>query len=202
MNPGESEPLTAGWVLLLGGGQGRRAGGPKALKLLDGRPWWRWQAERVAGDGLRPLAVLHPDAWQSPEPPQPGEAAISDPSEPAFLSLKRGIVRVPFGVPLWVLPIDCPWPGKTVLTQLQAPLASGAWLAVVPQAVDPDGRLRGGHPLGLSPLAVEQLRAIPWEIAVETRLDHWLRAHSDQTLRLTVQDPAVLANHNLNGIDR
>ncbi len=202
MNPAEGEPRNRWWALVLGGGQGRRAGGPKALKLLNGRPWWRLQAERVAADGLRPLSVLHPGAWQSPEPPQPGEAVVSDPDEPAFLSLKRGIAHIPPGVALWVLPVDCPWPGMSLLARLQASLASGDWLAVVPQALDQEGRLRGGHPLGLSPLAVEQLQAIPWEIAAETRLDHWLHARSDQVLRLAVQDPAVLANHNLNGIDQ
>lgn len=202
MKAAEVEPLTGSWALVLGGGQGRRAGGPKALKLLNGRPWWRLQVEHIAADGLRPLSVLHPDAWLSPEPPQPGEAVTSDPSDPTFLSLKRGIAQIPPGVALWVLPVDCPWPGQAVLAQLQAPLATGDWLAVVPQALDQEGRMRGGHPLGLSALAVEQLRAIPWENAAETRLDHWLRARSEQVLRLTVDDPAVLANHNLNGIDQ
>lgn len=188
--------------MLLGGGHGRRAGGPKALKLVDGRPWWRLQVERVAADGLRPLAVLHPGAWDAPEPPLPGEAVAADPDEPPFLSLRRGLAQVPAATPLWVLPVDCPWPGAAVAAALRAAQAAGPWLAVIPQASDASGRLRGGHPLALSADAVARLRQLTAAQAAATRLDHWLRDHADQVLRLAVADPAVLANHNLNGINQ
>ncbi len=156
----------------------------------------------MAAAGLRPLAVLHPLAWHSPEPPLPGEAVASDPEEPAFQSVRRGLTPISQGAALWVLPVDCPWPGEGVLAQLQAQLATGRWLAVQPQALDETGLLRGGHPLGLSAEAVALLRALPEELAAQTRLDHWLRAHAERVLRLTVAERAVLANHNLNGIDQ
>lgn len=202
MSSAAPDPPPQPWALLLGGGQGRRAGGPKALKLVNDRPVWRLQCERMAAAGLRPLAVLHPLAWHSPEPPLPGEAVASDPEEPAFQSVRRGLASVPPGAALWVLPVDCPWPGAAVLALLQAELAAGSWLAVQPQALDETGQLRGGHPLGLSAEAVTLLRALPAELAAQTRLDHWLRARAERVLRVTLAERAVLANHNLNGIDQ
>ncbi len=207
-------PAQRDWALLLGGGQGQRAGGPKALKLVDGRPWWRLQCEAMLADGLAPVAVLHPGAWLGGEPPQTAAAAgtngdqaaicavPSDPAEPAFCSLLRGLQALPSGCGTWMLPVDCPWPGAAALQPLLPAIGSGSFWAVVPVARAADGRWRGGHPVWLSARAVAELRSLTDLARTEGRLDEWLRRRTTEVARIAVADAAVLANYNLDGTSR
>lgn len=196
-------------VVLLGGGQGRRAGGPKALKLVSGRPWWRLQCEAIQADGLTPLAVLHPDAWRCAEPPaahgapeSPPTAVRSDPDEPAFDSLLRGLQALPKHRGAWILPVDCPWPGLGALQPLAQAMDSSLFWAVLPVAETPEGAWRGGHPVWLSASAVSDLCDLTGSDRTQGRLDEWLRRRTAQVARIRVADVSVLANHNLDGISR
>lgn len=207
-------PLQRAWALLLGGGQGKRAGGPKALKLVDGRPWWRLQVQAMARDGLTAVAVLHPDAWQSSEPLDPEASSEdsahpalcltvrSDPAEPAFGSLLRGLEALPPAVATWVLPVDCPWPGAAALRPLTQAIEGNRFWAVLPEAQDGDGSWRGGHPVWLSERAVAELRTLAGTARSDGRLDEWLRRRGSEVARVQVADAAVLANHNLDGFSR
>lgn len=201
-------------VVVLAGGQGKRAGGPKALKMVAGRPWWRLQCEAIATDGLAPVAVLHPDAWSCSEPPpstpeqQPWAAPApvmvvsSEPVEPAFHSLLRGLRALPSGQGAWVLPVDCPWPGAAVLHPLTPAIESDRFLAVIPIALTADGSWRGGHPVWLSAAAVHMLLGPAAGDPSHHRLDEWMRGHTDQVARIAVAENSVLANYNLDGISK
>ena len=167
-----------------------RAGGPKALKLRDGQFLWRWQCERLVQLGARPLAVLHPSAWQ------PGQVR-ADPDAPLFASLLAGLAAVPPG-DVWVLPVDCPCPPRAVWVALLAAAreceARGrSWLAIQPEL---DGR--GGHPVLISAAWRAELMSLS---PTSARLDHVLAA-APQRVRVPVEDPGVLANFNFDGIAR
>ncbi len=190
-------------VLVLGGGQGRRAGGPKALKVHSqtGELLWRWQRRLILADASQVVSVLHPGAWQGLQPPQADEGAVAaDPDAEAFDSLQRGLAACDPTLPVAVLPVDCPWPGRAVLAALlqRAEAPTLPVLAVRPVVNTPSGP-RGGHPLLLLPAALPLLLALDPQTA---RLDHWLRDLGPRAADAPVSDPAVLANHNLDGVAR
>lgn len=190
-------------VILLAGGQGRRAGGPKATKLVDGRPWWRLQREAIAADAGPVVVVLHPDAWQAAEPPQGDEpCAMADPDGPPFDSLQRGLALCDAALPALLLPIDCPWPGAEVARALCAAIEPGL-LAARPTAVQRDGvrrdGVRRGHPVLLMPAAMAHLAKLDPGSA---RLDVWLREQGSAVADVAVDDPRILANFNLDGVTR
>jgi molybdopterin-guanine dinucleotide biosynthesis protein A len=193
-------------VLLLGGGQGRRAGGPKALKIIieSGQLLWRVQRQAVLHDAVAVVAVLHPDAWRGPQAPGLGEIAVpADPEAEPFDSLQRGLRACDPRMPVAVLPVDCPWPGRDVLATLLHASQVGNFtqlqlLAVRPQLATPQG-LRGGHPLLLLPPALPLLLDLNPKIA---RLDHWLRDLGPRCCNVPVTDAAILANFNGDGFSR
>jgi molybdopterin-guanine dinucleotide biosynthesis protein A len=195
-------------AVLLAGGHGRRAGGPKACKLVAARPWWRLQYEAM-GDGTAAhvIAVLHPTAWQAPEPPQPHEAVVADPDAAMLASLHRGLAATQPGQRVWLLPVDCPWPGRDVAQALAAAGQDRSdWLAARPvcrdAATSPIAaeRWRGGHPLLLSAQGVAAVLQLD---PLRDRLDHWLAALSATArIDVAVTDRAVLANFNADGVSR
>ncbi|MBI5610469.1 MAG: NTP transferase domain-containing protein [Deltaproteobacteria bacterium] len=187
-------------VLLLGGGQGRRAGGPKALKLhpKTGELLWRFQRRAILTDAAHVVTVLHPQAWAAPQPPLAHEAALAaDPDAEPFDSLQRGLRACDPALPVAVLPVDCPWTGGALLAALVQALRAGPrnLLAVRPVVATPAGP-RGGHPLLLAPGALPLLALEPQT----ARLDHWLRDQGPLVAATEVDDPAVLANFNRDGV--
>lgn len=193
-------------AVLLGGGHGRRAGGPKALRLVEGELAWRRQARLMRAWGCREVvAVLHPDAFADGPPPPLAcggvRAVRADPDAPMFASLQEGLraLRAPgAAAPDWILqlPVDCPWPGDAVADAL---LAKAAGLppddrrvgAIRPQHA-PSGR--HGHPLLLRTAASAELT---WMDARFARLDRWLETMREGgVLSVPVQTEAILANHN------
>lgn len=184
-------------ALLLAGGHGRRAGGPKALKERDGQLLWRWQCDRLAALGCRPLAVLHPDAWL----PQAGDPPLghvrADPDQPPFASLQAGLRALPPGDVL-VLPVDCPCPPRPVWVAVVAAAREAEARGRMWQAVQPEHDGRGGHPVLLSAVWRAALEAMDPATA---RLDHAL-ASSTARLRVAVVHGAIHANFNLDGFGR
>ena len=47
-------------VLVLAAGRGRRMGGPKALMMVEGEPWWMRQRRRIAEVGIPMTWVVSP----------------------------------------------------------------------------------------------------------------------------------------------
>lgn len=190
-----AEPVVG---VLLAAGHGRRAGGPKALKVLDGRPLWRVQASAMVAEFGCVVAVLHPDAWPDADASLLGcIPVVGNPDATQLASLQRGLAELSRGAAL-VLPIDCPWPGSEVLAAIETAADRSGALAVVP-TVDLDGQPRRGHPVWLSAAAVAQVLALD---PTTDRLDHWLTGHSEQTLLVDVANPAILANYNADAIAR
>jgi molybdopterin-guanine dinucleotide biosynthesis protein A len=184
-------PLTA---LVLAGGHGRRAGGPKAGKLLDGQRLWQWQCDRLARDVLGPVvAVVHPQVLaEAPDP----RGLASDPDAQPFESLQRGL-RMLQGRDVLMLPVDCLCPPREVLLLLWAESArDGPWRVVRPRVVV-DDVVRFGHPVLLSAAMCAELLADPAETA---RLDQRIRELPAELRReADVHDERILANFNENG---
>ncbi len=196
--------------LLIAGGHGRRAGGPKALRQVGGDLAWRAQARALLAAGCdEVVAVLHPDAWQPAWTTQadpsatPGVRCVgADPDAPMFASVQRGLAAMADAADArWVLlPVDCPMPDAAVLRALRdaADAAAdaaedAAWSVARPFVATASGP-RFGHPLLLAPVAAAALRAMD---AAEARLDRWI-AGLDGAARLDVEvaDAGILANHN------
>ncbi|MFZ4580769.1 MAG: NTP transferase domain-containing protein [Myxococcota bacterium] len=209
-----SPPDPAAAAVLLAGGHGRRAGGPKALICWEDDLLWRWQASRLVQVGCRPVvAVLHPDAFlpQHARPDLPQVLTLpSDPDAPQFASLQRGLRRLSqagHDGPVLLLPVDCPCPDQEVFRVLEA-----AWrqarqlarpvLAVRPErtVTGPDGAVlvRHGHPVLLDPDAVLELLALDGATA---RLDRWIAGLPPEArVDVPVRDASVLANFNRDGV--
>ena len=197
--PGTNAPLAA---LLLAGGHGRRAGGPKAGKIRAGLPLWRWQVARLQALGCEPVAaVVHPGVLAGET--NAVSAAIelaSDPDAPPFASLQQGLRALPDRDVL-LLPIDCPCPPRAVQVLLcaevlAARLRDQPWAVVRPRVLV-QGEPRHGHPVLLSAAFCAELLALS---GPEARLDQRIRDLPPGMRRdVEVHDAAVLANFNADG---
>lgn len=189
-------PLVNG--LLIAGGHGRRAGGPKALIALQDRLLWRVQVERLLAAGCRSVvAVLHPLALPA-EAPTGVTLARADPDAPMFVSVQAGL-RALAGVepaPTLVLPVDCPMPGASVSAALLTAAQDaepGGWRVIRPRY---EGR--HGHPLLL---AQEFTAALLTKDGSRYRLDRLIAGlPRGQALSIDVADAAILANFNRDGL--
>jgi nicotine blue oxidoreductase len=202
--------LPASAAVLLAGGHGRRAGGPKALIGWENDLLWRWQAARLVQVGCQPVVVVvHPDALlpQHAEPPLPHVVTVpSDPDAPQFASLQRGLhvlAQAGHAGPVLLLPVDCPCPDRQVFAALEAAWqAAGSARVARPEVVVPgaDGLplARHGHPVLLDPVAVRELLALDGGTA---RLDRWIAGLPPEArVEVPVRDVAVLANFNRDGV--
>lgn len=97
-------------------------GGPKALMDVGGRPWWRWQVERLEAAGMASVWVVN-DAvirGMSIHPDAPRACCRADGTAPMFHSLMGGI-RSLGSIPAFVhvLPVDVPCPKATTFASLE-----------------------------------------------------------------------------------
>jgi CTP:molybdopterin cytidylyltransferase MocA len=163
-------------------------GGPKALMDVGGRPWWRWQMERLDAAGLESVWVVSEDVRDTMEE---GGAdaewfAMGDGDEPMFDSVVAGVSALEDeddvrGV--FILPVDVPAPRAPVWEEL-----ASAGPVVVPTF---EGK--HGHPLYLSWGWVEE-RVLPVRAHAEQyRLDAMIRA---EVREVDVDDPSVTMNLN------
>lgn len=194
--------------LLLAGGHGRRAGGPKALKRLDGRLLWRVHADALHRAGCqRVVAVLHPSAMPCDGPSgevDPDQASVepawlrcvtADPDASMFASLLLGLRQIDSAAAVLLQPVDAGRVLPATVAALRRSFDAGpdaaAWV------VRPRHGARTGHPLLLHPSACATLREAD---PATTRLDHWVAAlHVERRHDVDVDDPAVLANYNHDG---
>jgi CTP:molybdopterin cytidylyltransferase MocA len=159
-------------------------GTPKALMSVDGRPWWRIQAERLAAAGLEATWVVSAAVQASigGEGDAPQSMALADSSVPMFDSILAGVAAVrglrPRG--LFVLPIDVPAAGPAVWSAL----ARTGGVAI------PTCGGRRGHPVYLPwGWLMGVLAALP----PSPRLDALIGPVATE---VAVDDPSVLVNLN------
>ncbi len=187
--------------LLVAGGHGRRAGGPKALKPMQGELLWRWQVQRMRRAGCAHVAaVLHPTALPA-EDLAHVSALRADADAPMFASVQLGLRALQTMTPtaaVLLLPVDCPMPNPAVAHALWAAAEaspSPQWAVVRPRYGG-----RHGHPLLLAPRCVARLLE---EAPASGRLDRLLQALPEgQALTVDVDSADVLANFNVDGVTR
>ena len=190
-------------AVVLAGGHGRRAGGPKALKVIDGQLLWQCMATRFSEAGLHStVVVLHPSALPA-QPPTGVQVVTADPDAPMFASLQRGLLLLPTDLPTLVHPVDAGLPNAKLIQALVSAhdegLANGkdcdAWQ---PQVAVGEQGTRRGHPVLLSAQFWQQLLRKDPQMA---RLDHTLAAIPEERRgTLPWDDAAVLANYNRDGV--
>ena len=163
-------------------------GGPKALMDVGGRPWWRWQVERLEAAGMASVWVVN-DAvirGMSIHPDAPRACCRADGTAPMFHSLMAGI-RSLGSIPAFVhvLPVDVPCPKATTFTSLER--GAGMGVAVPTRAGS------RGQPVCLAgPSIARRLLNEPGE--GESRLDVLIRGSTTEVD--TPDDPDATVNLN------
>ena len=203
-------------AVLVAGGHGRRAGGPKALAMRDGRLMWRWQvaAMRAAGCGTI-AAVLHPMAMPASNVAEAlahVRCVEADADAEMIASLQLGLRALaraqPDGRnagptrPVFMLPVDCPCPGAPVFAALgraavALELQSQPWQVVRPWVDTSSGRRRG-HPVVLGPALIGAVVSLD---ARTGRLDRLISALPEtQRIDVQVKDERICGNFNYGGL--
>jgi len=184
-------------VIVLAAGRGTRAGGPKALIQVGGRPWWQVQAVRLARTRL-PITWVVSERVRA-EIGTAGRLSMvtADEAAPMFASVIAGLSALqsqaargdhpkPRGV--FILPVDVPAPEP----QTFATLASGAADPCEGAIPCYQGKGQNGHPLYLLWSLVEEA-LLGRDIRPDDRLDYL----TEGLLNLVgVPDPNVIANLN------
>ncbi|MBI5837471.1 MAG: nucleotidyltransferase family protein [Candidatus Eisenbacteria bacterium] len=199
-------------LVVLAAGEGRRAGGPKAWKLVRGRPWLAHQLEALSE--LRLASIVAVLGEPPPETPRGLLAGLRwainlRPELGPFSSLQIGLSESPPDMPVFVLPVDVPVPGLPVFEALCGAFHAAWKRRVVPAAGAAAGRRtgspllaavplfkgRGGHPVLLAAEACGEL--LRMDVASPgARLDVWLRSQGPRITRLETGDERVVTNLN------
>jgi len=168
-------------------------GTPKGLVEFGGRYWIERQRAELRRAGLsRHIVVLgfHADDYQARIPGLP-VVLNPDPELGPFSSLLEGLSCVgPRESAAYVLPIDVPCADPQTWQMMGEALKEGL------QAVVPEYRGMGGHPVLLSRELIEKLLRCSPE-ASESRLDRQLqRLPTGAVGRVAVDDVLILGNLN------
>lgn len=162
---------------LLAAGQGRRAGGPKAWKLWQGRPLLELQIEFL-------LKIFKPEEIAVSIQPDwhldiKGIHWVAvDPEAPPLASLQALLKALPLTQWGYVYHVDMPvWEPKLFEMRADA------------EAVIPAFNGKRGHPVALAP--TDAIGALNPQ---HDRLDHWLRERKTVTLELPY--PCICENWN------
>jgi CTP:molybdopterin cytidylyltransferase MocA len=108
MRDGSDKPR----VLVLAAGRGRRMGVAKALMPVAGRPWWRWQSDRLSHLDWPVTWVVseHVDGKLAGVDEAPPDRVIAADDAPMFESVLAGVRADGGSAGLFVLPVDVPAP--------------------------------------------------------------------------------------------
>jgi len=183
-------PFTDQRACLLAAGRGRRAGGPKAWLIHDGRTLLEIQlafllrhfeppdiAISIQTDWLDRCRTLHPEMrWVPVDPDAPALASVQ-------ALLRAGTARG------WTFlhHVDMPVWEDTLFAALSDAAARNPDC----EALIPTRNGRGGHPILLARSTAEAVTALD---PLQDRLDHWLRGR--KALRLELPFDCILENWN------
>ncbi len=169
-------------VYLLAAGNGRRAGGPKAWRLVDGRGLLERQMEFLLAL-FRPssIAVTIQEAWRE-RVSQLDRGVVwvaEDPDSSPLAALQSLAAAAPLKSWAFVYHVDMPlWvPGLFEALARRVPGAAREGL----EALAPVHAGRKGHPALLSPSLASPLAALDPQ---KDRLDYWLRTRREGTVEV------------------
>lgn len=182
-------------VIVLAAGKSSRAGMPKGLIDVDGRPWLEHQLDALRHHGLRNIVVVlghHAERYLPILEARSVRHVLNPaPDRGPFSSLQSGLSGLSPGSTAWVLPLDVPCPSQEVWMALQQKFVEASFDVVLPTYGG-----RGGHPVLLSGAFVSQLASLAVDHP-ESRLDRQIHALAvDRVARVEVKDPRVLDNLN------
>lgn len=174
---------------ILAAGHGRRAGGPKAWRLHEGRPLLAHHVDFLSRRVAPASIAISIQADWLPRCRALNEQihwVATDPDASPLASLQCLTQALPLTNWSFVYHVDMPLWGGDVFESLALACAASTAEAIVPTYLE-----RGGHPVVLAASLASQLTALD---PSAHRLDHWLR--SRRTQHIPVNDPAVLENWN------
>ncbi len=180
-------------VYLLAAGHGRRAGGPKAWREVDGRSLLERHVTFLSSRAAFRAAISVQPGWLERCRTLGGSPSgvtwvAVDPDRAPLASLIALLAAVPLDVWSFVYHVDMPlWDDAPFDRLLEARETAGDVDAIVPVF---EGR--GGHPVLLSPRVAGALAGLDPDA---DRLDHWLRER--RVYRVDVDMPIVGENWNL-----
>lgn len=181
-----------GQVYLLAGGEGRRAGGPKAWLEFEGKPLLQRQIEFLGRRfALDEVAVSMQLSWtdRCREISEEVCWVPEDPRQPMLGAVKALLRSMPPRDWAYLYHVDMPVWDDALFDALDAAVETAR--AAGQEAVIPEFDGRGGHPVALAPALAERILALD---PARDRLDRFLR--SCKLRRFAVEQSCVLENWN------
>jgi len=171
-------------ALLLAAGRGRRAGGPKAWRELDGKPALERQLDALAGLVEETLVSVQ-SGWLARLKPRAGARFVAvDPDLPALASIQTLLAARSSERPALLHHVD--------MAELRGPLVAALADALGGgDAAVPIFEGRRGHPVLLCPALFAPILALD---PAADRLDVFLRGR--RVVEVPTPDGAVLENRN------
>ena len=185
-------------VILLGGGDGKRAGGPKGLIQTSEGYWIELQLEKLWRVGIQNVFLVLGNAADDYLKKVPRlqdsrvHVVINPESErgpfSSFVLGAEALLTKNFES-AFVLPIDVPVADVATWRALEG--------SPVTRAQMPEFKNRGGHPVWLRGDFLKYCLSLPLD-HVDSRLDVQLhKLNSDEIRRIPVTDPSILLNFNI-----
>lgn len=178
-------------LVILAGGKGERAGGPKGLIEYNGRPWLEVQLrefrDRGGSEAVIVLGHEH-ERYFTMIPSLKAERTVVNPAPERgqFSSIQLGLAQV--NTPAaYVLPVDVPVADESVWHGLAAQLQEPTMACV------PEWQGRGGHPVLLGRSFINRIASA----SSTDRLDaHIKNLRPGEVKRIPVEDMRVGMNIN------
>ncbi|HEB60780.1 MAG TPA: hypothetical protein ENJ06_03045 [Phycisphaeraceae bacterium] len=180
------------YVIVLAAGQGKRMGSPKALMIVDEKPWWFLQHSKLQSLNYKTVWVVSRRVEEilCGMKDAPENRVITDDTQPQFASMMCGIDSLDGVTPggVYILPVDVPAPSPSTWRNLHSAARSEEYT----MPVVPVFKGKRGHP-PLLPGGWLKNNLLNNRKDSPKRLDYLL---SGNCRELPVDDPLVTLNLN------